>query len=159
MTSCKKYIGKPQGYHFEECGLDYVYLMNGYEIEKDPDFGELVRIFNADKLHREIARSVLLYKEKLEGQEIRFFRSLLRLTQEQLGELLSVKRETVSRWESDKHPIEESTAMLLRVIVWEEYLDEEKAKRFFELHKESRTHYKVLEMQESKNSWKVKLAA
>ncbi len=160
MTSCKKQIGKPQGYHFTECGLDYVYLINGYEVETDDVFGESTRIFNADKLHREIARSVLLHKQKLEGQEVRFLRSLLRLTQEQLGELLGgITRETVSRWESNRNPIDDSADMLLRVVVWEEYLDEQKARQFFDLHKKNRTHYKLLNMQESKNNWQVKLAA
>lgn len=160
MVNCKKQTKKPDGYHFRECGLDYVYLMNGYSIEEDPDFGESITVYNEDKLHREIARSVLLYKEKLSGQEIRFFRSLLRLTQEQLGDKLGVGRETVVRWENNNCKIQDSADGFLRIIVWEKYLDKDKSYEFFELHKRDRTHYKALEMVETKNNrWQTRLAA
>jgi DNA-binding transcriptional regulator YiaG len=158
MTKLKKHTKKPAGYHFAECGLDYVYLVNGYDIDQEE---ESITIYNEDKLHREIARTVLLYRKNLKGQEIRFFRSLLRLTQAQLANKLSVARETVVRWENDdnEHQIPEMADGLLRIIVWEEYLDAEKAVRFFEEHKKDRVHYKTLEMMEAKNKWQSKLAA
>ena len=157
--NCKKQKTKPKGYHFTECGLDYVYLINGYEIEKDSDGEELITINNAGKLHRAIARSVLLYKEKLEGQEIRFFRSLLRLTQEQLGNLLDMSRENIARWENGKHPPSSQASNLLRIIVWEEYLNEDKAVKFYKEHKKEMKHYKIMEMMDKNDEWELKKAA
>lgn len=159
MVKCTKQTERPNGYHFLECGLDYVYLLNGYEITQDADFGESVTIYNADKLHREIARTVLLYREKLGGQEIKFFRSLLRLTQEQLANKFGYTRETVVRWESGNSEIPETVDWLLRIIVWEKYLDEAKTVGFFEEHKKERTHYTMLNMVEAKNTWESNLAA
>ena len=121
---------KTDGYHFKECVLNYVYLMNGYTIEHDADMEASITIYNQDKLHQEIARTVLLYRENLEGQEVRFFRSLLRLTQAQLASKLAVERETVLRWESEdnKHNIPKTADGLLRIIVWESYLDTPKGR-------------------------------
>ena len=159
MAKCKKEKKAPKGYHFLECGLDYVFLINGYKIDNDPDFGEIITIYNPDILHREIARNVLLYKLSLDGQEVRFLRSLLRLTQQQLANKLDVTRETVVRWETGKTKVPSSVDGLLRIIVWEQYLDEKKAVSFFEAHKHDRTHYEALEMQETKNHWKSQIAA
>lgn len=159
MGKCETKIAGSSAYHFKECGLDYVYLLNGYEIESDPNFGDSITIYNESKLHREIARSVLLYKAKLEGQDIRFFRSLLRLTQEQLANKFDASRETVVRWENNDREISSTADSLLRIIVWEKYLNQDKAVKFFEEHKKDRVHYEILEMIESKNNWKSKIAA
>jgi DNA-binding transcriptional regulator YiaG len=160
--SCENETKKPKGYHFIECGLDYVYLVNGYELEDDPDFGECLTIHNGKKLHKEIAKAVLLYKPEFEGQEVHFFRSLLRLTQEQLAKLLGMNSRQVLRWENDKKNKKIPPAIdgLLRIIVWEMYLDVKNAVNFFKKHREERTHYKMLEvlkMQEQKESWKYNL--
>lgn len=162
MTSCKKQNNTPKNaYHFKECGLDYVYLTNGFEIEEDSEYGNLVTIHNADDLQRSIARSVLLHREKLTGKELRFFRSLLQLTQEQMGGYLGVSREHITRNETvDKDKdLPNSGDIILRILVWEKYLDEEKALSFVESHKHERTHYKKIHMQESKQQWTSKIAA
>lgn len=159
MSECIKQKIPPKGYHFKECGLDYIYLVNGYEIEKDSDFGEKIVVHNSDKLHRAIARSVLLYKENLEGQEIRFFRSLLRLTQQKMSEILGVERETVSRWEKNSQAPSQSAEYLLRIIVWEKYLDKSKSFDFFQEHKSERKHYKIIEMSDKKDDWEASIAA
>ena len=161
MVKCKTEKKKPSGYHFTECGLDYIYLLNGYEEENDPDYGKLFTIHNSDELHEEIARNILLYKEKFEAQEVKFFRSLLRLTQKQLGELLDADARTVQHWEgaNDKQQITPAYESLLRILIWEKYLDESKAFEFFEQNKASRTHYKAIEMQESNDHWTATIAA
>ena len=38
-------------YHYTESGLSNVWLENGYTIEQDPNYGELVSIANVRGLH------------------------------------------------------------------------------------------------------------
>src|SRR5262245_61892833 len=37
--------------HYTASGLDYVYLLNGFTIEDDPDYGRMVSIHEPDALH------------------------------------------------------------------------------------------------------------
>lgn len=86
-------------YHYTGCGLDYVYLENGYIVHDTP-YGEGVSIEHADELHRVIANWIVQQRHTLRGQEVRFLRSLLDLSQAGLGEVLGVSRPTVARWEA-----------------------------------------------------------
>lgn len=85
-------------YHYTECGLDYIWLLNGFRRHQTP-YGEGVSITEADQLHEVIARAVVTSKRLLRGQEVRFLRSLLQMSQEGLGDLLGMSRASVARWE------------------------------------------------------------
>ena len=161
MVKCDRTDNKPEGYRFLESGLDYVYLLNGYELEKDEDGEEMLSIKNANKLHKEIAKNIALYKERLSYQEVRFFRSLLRLTQEQLAKELGVTSRQIQNWESkdEKSKITQPCENLLRIMIWEIYLDNDRAVKFFEENKKNRTHYKMMRLKNSKNNWKIAKAA
>lgn len=89
-------------YHFEGCGLDYVWLYNGFEY-RDTQRGRVVRIRNLDGLHAAIARWVVNNPNKLRGQEVRFLRSMLGVSQEGLGKLLGQSRASVARWEGNRN--------------------------------------------------------
>jgi DNA-binding transcriptional regulator YiaG len=161
MVKCSKTSNKPEGYRFLESGLDYVYLLNGYELDKDEEGEEILSIKNADQLHKEIAKNIVLHKENLSYQEVRFLRVLLRLTQEQLAKKIGVSSRQVQNWEShdEKSKITESCESLLRIMIWEIYLDNEKAIKFFEENKKNRTHYKMMRLKNSKNNWEIAKAA
>ena len=45
-------------YHYTECGLDYVWLRNGFKRHETP-YGSGVAITEADQLHKVIARAVV----------------------------------------------------------------------------------------------------
>jgi DNA-binding transcriptional regulator YiaG len=85
-------------YRYTMCGLDYVYLLNGYRVH-DTRYGRGVAIENADTLDRVIAVRVLLSHSRLRGQEVRFLRSLTHQSQAELATNLGLKRLTVARWE------------------------------------------------------------
>lgn len=157
---CEMTKGTPEGYHFKESGLDYVYLLNGYEIEEE-DGEEFVTIHNADKLQQEIARTVLLHKSELEAQEVRFLRSLLGITQKQLADYLGVSDREVQRWEdpANSNNIKAGNDCTLRILVWEKYLGEKGVIAFLERCKSEREHYKRLSLMESSNAWKLAEAA
>ena len=103
-------------YHYTMCGLDYVYLRNGYRYY-DTAYGPGVSIEKADALDRVIASRVLTSHSRLRGQEVRFLRSLLGRSQTALATHLGVKRITVARWEGAPNtPIPGPADRLLRLV-------------------------------------------
>lgn len=105
-------------YHYTDCGLDNVYLENGYTIAKD---GSLF-IEDIHGLHHFIARRIVLQGRKLKGKEIRFIRHFMDLSQKTMGEILGVDYQTVHRWETSKNVIPKTADRFLKVI-FHEYLD------------------------------------
>ena len=85
-------------YHYTECGLDYVYLLDGFTFSDTPR-GRTVRFHDIDDLHRAIGHFIVSGRRRLSGREIRFLRHELGLSQAALGQLLDVTERTVARWE------------------------------------------------------------
>lgn len=108
---------KSKPYHYRECGLDDVYLANGFVLE-DSSYGQSVAIEDVDLLHEAIGRT-LCEKRELNAKEVRFLRHELGLSQKRLGELLGVEEQTVSLWERAAHPIQSSAAMVLKFLFLE----------------------------------------
>ncbi len=88
-----------EGYHYTACGLNYVYLENGFRI-RETEHGSAVAIENARELHEAIARMIISSPQDLRGQEVRFLRAQLKLSQEGLAKALRTKRGSVARWEA-----------------------------------------------------------
>lgn len=88
-------------YHYKECGLDNVYLMNGYSIE-EVDGEEYVSIDSVDELWKAIGLSLVTGKKILSPKEIRFLRGQMEKTQAEVAALLRVEDQTVARWEKGK---------------------------------------------------------
>lgn len=85
-------------YHYRECGLPNVYLINGYR-EIETPYGRGVSIEDVAGLHMAIAHTLVEEEPSLTGPEVRFIRKCLDLTQMQLAELLGVEDQSVRRWE------------------------------------------------------------
>jgi len=85
-------------YHYTGCGLDYVRLVNGFT-HHDTPYGGGVSIEDMDGLHDQIARYIVSSPSRLRGQEVRFLRSMLDVSQAGLARILGTKRVTVARWE------------------------------------------------------------
>lgn len=85
-------------YHYTECGLNKIWLRNGFTIHKTP-YGTGVSIDNADGLHRAIALFLVNHKPRLSGGEFRFIRKELDMSQKALGEVLGKDAQSVARWE------------------------------------------------------------
>lgn len=101
-------------HHYTMCGLDNVYLENGY-VEKDTEDGPVVSIEDLDGLHRAIANDIADKKGRLTGRELRFLRSMLRLSQQKLAEHTGYQRGTVTRWEN-ADPIPLAVEALVRAL-------------------------------------------
>ena len=84
-------------YHYTECGLQKVWLENGYKLHKTPH-GKGVSILDVAGLHHMIGRSIAL-RPRLTGAELRFLRKELDLSQRNLATLLGVSEQIVSLWE------------------------------------------------------------
>lgn len=105
-------------YHYTECGLDYVYLLDGFELIKTA-YGPAVHVANASKLDRAIAQIVVREQNRLTGQEVRFLRGLLDMTQAELGSALGKDAQTVARWEKGKTEIPPTEDIAIRQIYLE----------------------------------------
>lgn len=103
-------------YHYTECGLDYVFLQTGYRTH-DTDHGAGVSFLGVDELDKAVATLVVTGPTRLRGQEVRFLRSQVAVSQIRLAALLGVQRPTVARWEAKPDtPIPGAADRLLRIV-------------------------------------------
>jgi DNA-binding transcriptional regulator YiaG len=97
-------------YHYTQCGLNNVYLQNGYDLLETP-YGSGVAIHDVDGLHKAIAMALVDKHAPLTGGEFRFIRIELNLSQKALGEYLGKTdhddwlsfQETSGSWEKAVH--------------------------------------------------------
>lgn len=85
-------------YHYVECGLDNVWLSNGFVV-KDTPYGEAVAISDVAGLHRAIGKMVAEKSSPLTSAEFRFLRKELGLSQENLAKILDNSSQAVAKWE------------------------------------------------------------
>ncbi len=85
-------------YHYTECGLDNVWLTNGFVIKKTP-YGVAVSVEMADQLHAAIAMDLVNKKARLTGKEFRFLRQQLCMSQTNVAKAHGVTEQAVSLWE------------------------------------------------------------
>jgi DNA-binding transcriptional regulator YiaG len=113
------YIGDdapaPKPYLYKECGLDHIYLMNGFSIER-VDGEDYVSIENVDGLWKAIGLNLVTEKKILSPKEIRFLRGLMGMTQSELAKLLRVDDQTVARWEKKKSKLPGPADLGLRML-------------------------------------------
>jgi DNA-binding transcriptional regulator YiaG len=85
-------------FHYTACGLDNVWLANGYT-QKETRHGNAVAVHDVAGLHELIAQTLIDKRGRLTGNEFRFLRSQLGLSQEALGAMLDFSENAVSLWE------------------------------------------------------------
>ena len=102
-------------YHYSECGLDDVYLANGFEFAESPS-GRQIIITGIDALHEAIGRSLAFQKKDLVGNEIRFLRHEMGMSQALLARLLDVSDQAINRWEKNKSNISKPAEALIRAL-------------------------------------------
>ena len=105
-------------YHYTESGLDYVWLTGGF-VREETGYGPAVMVENATKLDHAIAVSAIRYRRHLTGQEVRFLRGLMDMTQEALADLLGKDVQSIARWERSKTNIPPTEDRALRQIFLE----------------------------------------
>lgn len=104
-----------ESYQYIECGLTNVYLVNGYRFVDSPT-GRQVIITEIDGLHEAIGRLLLHEKKDLSGDEIRFLRHEMLMSQVVLARLLDVSEQAINRWERGKNSIPKPAESLIRLL-------------------------------------------
>ena len=97
------FMNIPQNsYHYKACGLDNIYLLNGFEYHPDEGYGSGISFEDIKGLHIAISLHIIKYNRKLDGKEIRYLRNEMELTQLALATLLGVDAQTVRKWEQNE---------------------------------------------------------
>jgi DNA-binding transcriptional regulator YiaG len=120
MSRAYAYAGeaiKDKPLRYTGCGLDDIYLLNGYET-RETEYGPDVSVKDLDGLRRAICES-LLRKKLLKGKELRFLRTQLDLTQSELGRLIGYSDQQVARWEKDQSRMPAPANRMVRVLARE----------------------------------------
>lgn len=147
-------------YHYTLCGLDNIYLNNGYTI-KDTPYGETVSIQDIKGLHKVIGLSIIESPNPLTPKEIKFLRKEMDWSQKALAEMLSVREITVRKWESGDNTISGTADRLLRVL-YKECVDENSSikiliEKIAQLDKKNYSNT-TMQFTETANGWKKKAA-
>ena len=87
--------------HYTACGLDDVYLVNGFSRETI-DGEQFTTIEDMDSLWKAISRHLVTKRKVLAPKEIRFLRNQMDMTQADLAARLRVSDQTIARWEKGK---------------------------------------------------------
>jgi putative transcriptional regulator len=104
----------PALYHYQESGLDNIYLKDGFIREQNAEYGELISVVNAGELHNVIGAQLAAQAHALNGKEIRFLRKELNMSQRVLAQMLGVDEQTVARWEKEQIPMPRGNQLVLR---------------------------------------------
>ncbi len=102
-------------YHYTECGLSNIFLKKGYQSIETPR-GKSISISDVDGLHKAIGLLLVISKKGLSGEEIRFLRHELLLSQKALSRLLGVSEQAIRHWENGKIKIPKLSESLLRFL-------------------------------------------
>lgn len=85
-------------YHYTACGLDNVWLANGY-VERNTAYGKAVSVTKAQELHQLLACDLVRKRGNLTGKELRFLRVQMGLSQAGFAGMQGVSEQAVSLWE------------------------------------------------------------
>lgn len=102
-------------YHYTQCGLDNVYLKDGFHITRTSK-GNVVSIENPRGLEKAIADSLASLDRRLSARELRFMRTHLGYSQSKLAELLQVSTIAVKKWESGENPLPGTTDTVIKTM-------------------------------------------
>lgn len=108
-------------YHYTECGLDNIYLVNGFEITKTSE-GVEIFIHDIEGLNKTIGKILISKPGLLSGKELLFIRHSLDLSQKRFAAILGVDYQSVLRWEKDKGKISRTIDRFIKIIFFA-YLD------------------------------------
>jgi len=144
-------------YHYTMCGLDNVYLENGYTIKKTP-YGDGISVHDMEGLHEAIAYNLITYQRKLKGDEIRYLRKELDLSQKGLSVLLDVSENTIRGWEKSRSEISGSANTLIRMIYLEKMGKNETVLNLIEMINKLDDELNNITLSKKNNHWVAQVA-
>lgn len=111
-------------YHYTECGLSSIYLSNGYKRVKTAR-GEAISVNDMEGLHKAIGLYIVSSKKDLSGEELRFLRNEMLMSQCTLALLLGVSEQAIRRWERGKIDLPKPSESLVRLLYREHIHDKD----------------------------------
>ena len=149
-------------YRYKGCGLDNVYLLNGYVISRLKSGEDVVVIEDLEGLHRAIAMNIVESSYPLDAKTFRFLRKELDMSQKQVAQINGVDEQTVSLWERARIPVPQSAELLLRALAGETMKGHSELKKLIErynsLDREARALEHQLEfLKKADDGWVLKL--
>lgn len=147
-------------YHYTECGLDNIILVNGFEITKTSDGDEELFIHDIHGLHRAISEALIFKKGLLDGSEIKFIRTMLDLSQSKLASLIGCRYQQILMWEKNKHQLSKPADRLMKIYLYT-YLNKEvdngevfdRINEIADLDAAASDQSSMIEFREGKDSW------
>lgn len=98
-------------FEYKGCGFRGVFLEDGYTVVDTP-YGSGVTITDIDRLHAAIADELIEQEHEMTGQQFRFLRKQLGMTQEDLTPLFGVDVQTIANWEKRQEGVIPRTSSL-----------------------------------------------
>jgi DNA-binding transcriptional regulator YiaG len=111
-------------FHYKRCGLENIYLLNGFEAEIE-DGERYVSVLDVEGLHQAIGVHLVNNRKILSPNEVRFLRKTINLTQAELGRMIGQSGQQVARWEKGENKIPGPADRLLRLMFLYSVLSEE----------------------------------
>lgn len=106
-------------FRYQGCGLDNVYLTNGYRKTVSVTGHKGIFIEDIEGLHRAIAMVIVDSPTPLDAKTFKFLRKELDCSQRHLAKNLGVEEQTVSLWERARAPIPQSAEIFIRTFTKE----------------------------------------
>ena len=119
-------------YLYRGCGLDGIYLLNGYTCAQH-DGERHVSIRDVEGLHQAIGRHLVESRKGLSPKEIRFLRNTMGVSQSKLADMLGNNSQSVARWEKGECEIPGTAEKLLRAVFMASLLRDDDLKALQEL--------------------------
>ncbi len=82
-------------YHYTECGLDNIYLVNEFKITKLKNGDDEIFIHDIHGLHKTFGMMLVSKRSLLSGDEIKFIKTTLDLSQTALARMLRLNYQTI----------------------------------------------------------------
>ena len=103
-------------HRFNESGLSGV-VLQGIEVlrcKKCHNHEPIIPHIN--EMMQVLALAVINKKYRLKGEEVRFLRKYIRMTQEEFAALIHVDKATLSKWENNEHPVGQNSERLIGLL-------------------------------------------
>ncbi len=104
-------------YRYTESGLDNVVICD-LEVKTDASGEKIYCLQYINKLHKAIATGILTKNSGISAEELRFLRTEMGYSQEELADVMKVSRATINRWENNKR-VDPNTEFVLRMLAAE----------------------------------------
>jgi len=91
-------------YQYTLCGLENIYLKNGYD-RSVISGGNGLAIHELYDLHKVIAKTIINQAAPLSAKEFRFIRIELDLSQKAIGDLMDKTDQMIAKWEKGENKI------------------------------------------------------